>query len=73
MGKTEYTKEMVCSDRLPPVPQTENSWNSALNHSAEVKNFRIPYCGTKIEANSRSSVPNHSEEEKTTQNFIPWK
>jgi hypothetical protein len=72
MGKTEYRKEMVCSDRFPPVPQTENSWNSALNHSKEEKNFRIPFCRTKIEANSQNSVPNHSAEEKTTQNFIPW-
>jgi hypothetical protein len=31
----------------------------------------IPYWGTKIEANSRNSVPNHSEE-KTTGNFVPW-
>ncbi len=29
--------------------------------------------GTKIEANSRNSVLNHSAEEKTTWNFVPWK
>jgi hypothetical protein len=28
--------------------------------------LRLPYQGTKIEANSRNSVPNHSVEEKTT-------
>jgi hypothetical protein len=32
----------------------------------------IMYHGTKIEANSRNSVLNHSAEEKTTQNFVPW-
>ncbi len=32
------------------------------------KNLGIPFCGTKIEANSWNSVPNHSAEEKTTQN-----
>ncbi len=28
--------------------------------------------GTKIEANSRNSVQNHSAEEKTTRNSVPW-
>ncbi len=32
----------------------------------------IPYRETNIEANSRNSVPNHSAEEKTTQNSVPW-
>jgi hypothetical protein len=32
------------------------------------KQLGIPFCGTKIEANSRNSVPNHFAEEKTTQN-----
>jgi hypothetical protein len=34
--------------------------------------FGILYYGTKIEANSGNSVLNHSAEEKTTRNSIPW-
>jgi hypothetical protein len=33
-----------------------------------IKQLRIPFHGTKIEANSRNAVPNNSMEEKTTQN-----
>ncbi len=36
------------------------------------KMLGIPYRGTKLEANSRHSVPNHFTEEKTTRNTIPW-
>jgi hypothetical protein len=32
----------------------------------------ILFHGTKIEANSPEFHPNHSEEEKTTRNFLPW-
>jgi hypothetical protein len=32
----------------------------------------IPFRGTKIEANTWISVPNHSAGEKTTWNFVPW-
>jgi hypothetical protein len=32
------------------------------------KQLRILFCGTRIEANFRIAVPNHSAEEKTTQN-----
>jgi hypothetical protein len=31
------------------------------------KQVRIPFCGTRIEANFRIAVPNHSAEEKTNQ------
>ncbi len=33
----------------------------------------ILYHGTKIEANSRNSVPNRSAEEKKAQNSVPWR
>jgi hypothetical protein len=34
--------------------------------------FSIPFRGTKIEANSWNSVPNHSAEEKTSRNPVPY-
>jgi hypothetical protein len=33
---------------------------------------RFSVRGTKIEANSHNSVPNHSAEENTTRNSVPW-
>jgi hypothetical protein len=36
------------------------------------KQLRILFLKTKIEANSRNSVPNHSAEEKPTRNSVPW-
>ena len=36
------------------------------------KMLGILYHGTKIEANSRNFVRNHSAEEKTTRNSVPW-
>jgi hypothetical protein len=32
----------------------------------------ILYRGTKIESNSRNSVPNHSPQEKNARNSVPW-
>jgi hypothetical protein len=62
---------------------TENSRNSVLNRFAEEKNSQnsvhgikieaalgFLFHGTKIEANSWNSIPNHSVEEKTTRNFV---
>jgi hypothetical protein len=45
-------------------------------HTIKVGNFRqkmlgILYRGTKLEANARNSVPNHSAEETTTRNSVP--
>jgi hypothetical protein len=45
-------------------------------HTTRVGNFRqkmlgILYRGTKLEANARNSVPNHSAEETTTRNSVP--
>ncbi len=37
------------------------------------KMLGILYHGTKLEANARNSVLNHSAEEKTTRNSVPWK
>jgi carboxylesterase type B len=51
---------------------TENSRNSVPNRSAEDKMLGILYHGTKIEANSWNSFLNHSTEEKTTRNSVPW-
>jgi hypothetical protein len=34
--------------------------------------LEILYRGTKIEANSRNSVRNHSAKKKTTRNSVPW-
>jgi hypothetical protein len=59
--KTDWTKQFVCSGGISAVP----------NHFAREKT-QILYRGTKIEANSRNFVPNHSAEEKTTQNSFPW-
>ncbi len=36
------------------------------------KRLGILYHGPRIEANSRNSVPNHSAEEKSTRNSVPW-
>jgi hypothetical protein len=36
------------------------------------KQLGIPCRGTKIEENNWNSVPNHSTEEKTTPNAVPW-
>ncbi len=52
---------------------TENSQNSGPNHSEVKKMLGILYRGTEIEANSRNSFRNHSVEEETTRNSIPWK
>jgi hypothetical protein len=34
--------------------------------------FGILYRGTKIEANTWNSVPNHFAEEKPSRNSVPW-
>jgi hypothetical protein len=44
-----------------------NSWNSVPRTLLRKrKQVRIPFRGTRIEANFRIAVPNHSAEEKTT-------
>jgi hypothetical protein len=45
-------------------------WNSGC--SAEQETLGFPFHETKIEANFRNSVLNHSMEEKTTLNSTPW-
>jgi hypothetical protein len=55
---------MVCSDPLPAVPRNRKLWNSFQTILPKRQMLGIPYRGTKIAANYRSSVPNHSVEEK---------
>ncbi len=50
---------------------TENFRNAVPNRSTEEKMLAILYHGTKLEANARNSVLNHSAEEKTTWNSVP--
>ncbi len=51
-------------------------WSGCLLYRNSIpqrkKMLGILYRGTKIEANSRNSVLNHSVEEKTTRNSVPW-
>ncbi len=50
---------------------TENPRNSVPIPSAKKeKKLRIPFRGTKKEANFQNSVPNHSAEESTTLNSV---
>jgi hypothetical protein len=65
-----------------PSAEEKKTWNSVLWNRNRSKTLRIPFQtlqpkrkqlgipfrGTKIEANSRNSVLNHSAEEKTTRN-----
>ncbi len=71
--------------RLPGRRNRRNKWFvPAVPRNRKIPEFRserfsgrekmlgIQYPGTNLEANFRNFVPNHSAEEKTTQNSIPW-
>ncbi len=63
-------KQIVCSDGIPAVPR-----NRKLSEEENARNS--VYRGTKIEANSRYSVPIHSADfcgtkiEANFRNFVP--
>jgi hypothetical protein len=84
-GRQNITGQLVCSGGFPAVPAEFRLFRRNSGCSAELKTLGIPfrtvslkrkmlgilYSGTKIEANSWNSIPNHSVEEKTTRNSVP--
>jgi hypothetical protein len=66
-------QKMVCSHVIPVVLRNRKLSEFYFEPFRREKMLGIPWRGTKIEANSRNFVLNHSpEEKKTTQNSIPW-
>ncbi len=71
--KTELTEQLVCSGGIPTVPRNRKLSEFRSEPLRRSKMFGILYSETKIEANTRNSVPNHSAEEKPTRNSVPRK
>ena len=65
---TEYTEQMVISDGIPVVLRNRKlSEFLSEPFCGRGNNSEFRSIGTKIQANSRKSVPNPSAEEKLTQ------
>jgi hypothetical protein len=73
LRKAEQAEKFVYSDEIPPVMR--NAKISEFRSEPippKTKMLGIPYRGTKLKQNSWNFVPNHSVEEKTYRNSVPW-
>jgi hypothetical protein len=65
-------EQLVCSGGIPAVPTEQKTLGIPFRTNPQSrKMLGILYRGTKLEANFRNSVLNHSTEEKTTRNSVP--